>query len=284
MRIIDEFLNARPDKPLFHYTNTSGLLGVLNTKQIWASSAYHMNDTGEFRFALSLMGERIKVRLRTGNGNEREEYRAMLDALAGIPDSIQAYVASFSEEGDLLSQWLTYPRSQNGYAIGFRAEHFATALENGFQLVRCIYEEDSQNRLADAMIDVFRDLMEIDDGQEERGAKSTLGSELLVAASAIKHSGFAREAEWRLVKTLPVGMGQSKPVSFRDGRNGLVPFLKAPLASEGKSFKPDSIHIGPSDDMRSATIAMETLLDSMGFKRFFAPDVIVVPSKTPYRP
>src|SRR6185295_9710766 len=57
--------------------------------------------------------------------------------------STTAYVTSFSERGNLLSQWRAYaPR--NGFSVGFDAS--ALARVEGCTLVRCLYLRDDTRR------------------------------------------------------------------------------------------------------------------------------------------
>ena len=257
--MINEFLNKTPTRTLYHYTNATGLLGILEGG-IWASSVYHLNDSGEFRFAMSLIGERVQQRFKGENRAVNQKYDQMLFVLQEMYVPIQAYVASFSEEGDQLSQWLTYPRAQNGYAIGLSPGQFDLARTEGFQLVPCVYDRQEQDRLADAIVDAWVVLP-----SEGEDFEKALQENILTAAAAIKHPGFEQEAEWRLIKIQVVGAGQSKAVSFRPGRNGLVPYLSAPLVPGSECLKPASIHIGPNEDMQAATAALLTLLDAKGF-------------------
>jgi hypothetical protein len=277
MRKIDALLNQTPDKHLFHYTSAHGLLGILDTRSIWASSVYHLNDSKEFRYPMDLMIERLQNRIKHEHGPNNETYGVVLKTLTDLTHRVQAFVACFSEDGDLLSQWLAYSGSGNGYAIGLSPDQFRSAIDAGFRLVRCVYEEDEQATMADAVIDVLCD-------QEQRDDQELL-EKALVATAAIKHPGFRQEAEWRLVKPIGVGNGQMTGTKFRQGRNGIVPYLEAPMVPDKRQLIPNAIHLGPSDDTEAAQLAVFTLLDfhglmpSLGERR-----VNVQPSKTPYRP
>jgi Protein of unknown function (DUF2971) len=284
MRTIEEFLDRVPEKNLHHYTNAKGLLGILDSGKIWASSAYHLNDSGEFRYALGLITDRLSERLSGEHGLNNERYGALLDQFKLLPDSVQPYVASFSEEGDLLSQWLAYPRAQNGFAVGFAPAQFDFAKREGFRLVPCVYDRNEQNELVEAIIKVLLDVVADSDAALDQVTKDALASKALIAAAALKHPGFEREVEWRLVKTLAVGFGVSKGVLFREGRSGVVPYLCAPLVTEGEQMKPKVICIGPNDDVSAAKVAVATLLDARGLGQRLFRIVDVECSKTPYRP
>jgi hypothetical protein len=276
MKKIDELLNQNPAGTLFHYTNASGLLGILGSGKIWASSALNLNDSGEFRYAVSVISDHIRDYLKRAHGPTNTLLGKVQEGLSTLTTGVQAYVASFSEQGDLLSQWLAYSGAGNGYAVGFGDGHFSAARLSGFTLVRCVYEEQEQQTLASAVTEVIMEHI-----QEEDMAKL---SKALAAAVAMKHPGFRQEAEWRLVKTIGLGMGLSNEALFREGRNGVVPYLEAPLSVEPLLI-PEAITIGPNTDMDSAAIGLYTLLDSKGlFPILGHKKVKITPSRTPYRP
>jgi hypothetical protein len=164
---------------------------------------------------------------------------------------------------------MAYSGPSNGFALGLSPEHFEAARAAGFTLVRCVYDRTRQVELASAAIDAFCQ----SDGELNEEAIN----KILITAAALKHPGFVREAEWRLIKPLVLVSSESRRILFREGRLGLVPYLSAPLVN--------AIHIGPSGDASATEIAVNTLLYARGLKQFFATsEVKVVPSSTPYRP
>lgn len=274
MQIIDSVLKNTPDTTLFHYTTGSGFLGIMNTGEIWASSVYHLNDAEEFRYAASLISKRLEDRRATMTD---ASYQWIKDAIETMPKGLQVFVASFSQEHDLLSQWLSYSGT-NGYSICINAAQARVATTAGFTLVRCEYEPDAQVRLADTVLDIFH-------GTANGIAQDEAMQKALIVAAAIKHPGFAKEAEWRLVKAIPVKR-IDRTVSFRQGRNGIVPYISVPLGNEDSRYIPGSIVIGPNADMDAADLALESFLWGRGYRRPYPlpQEVVVVRSKTPYRP
>jgi hypothetical protein len=259
------------------------MLSILRDGKIWASSVYHLNDSFEYRYGLKQIENTLRNRLKYEHGPLNQKYGKLLEELDSLPRHMQVYVASFSKEGDLLSQWLSYPRSPNGYALGFSEAHFLAARRMGFTLMPCVYTAEEQTELVEAVVSVM--LNAIGDNDMVRDGSEAAFSKALTAVAAIKHEGFSKEAEWRLIKTLDIGLGESKNVQFRHGRNGIVPYLEAPLETVNGQFVPTAIHIGPNEDMPAAKLAVETLLDakvlhySLGEQR-----TVVDSSKTPYRP
>lgn len=272
-------LSERPSGLLYHYTNASGLLGIFREKAVWASSAYHLNDSNEFRYAIQLVREQLINNIRYENGPHNQTYGKVLENLENIQDVVQVFVASFSEERDLLSQWLSYGNRLNGYAIGVRRAHFRSALLNGFSLIRCRYSDIEHS---DMISDVIRLLCRMTTEDENHDARIPL---VFAGLSAIKHSGFRQEKEWRLVKTILTAFtGASSGMAFREGRGGIVPYIRAELYAQ-KMFKPDEITIGPNEDIDAAESALEAFLGSQGlFGLFIEESVKITKSNIPYRP
>lgn len=106
---------------LYHYTSIESMVAIFQSRRIRLSSASTMNDTSEGEWLLDRLLE-IDTQERLA-GRERsldeEKTRAMLLRLAFREGAPQAYLASFSEKGDLLSQWRAYARDGEGVAIGF---------------------------------------------------------------------------------------------------------------------------------------------------------------------
>ncbi len=58
--ILNDVLSRKPDKPLYHYTTQSGLLGIIRTRTIWATHTQYLNDRREFLHAVDLVREEIQ--------------------------------------------------------------------------------------------------------------------------------------------------------------------------------------------------------------------------------
>ncbi len=140
--ILNDVLSRTPDKPLYHYTTQTGLLGIIKSREIWATHTQYLNDRREFLHALDLVHEEITRLLdeaitgewlyRTDEpGRARQQILLrMQQAVSMSPESINVCVCSFSEERDSLSQWRSYGGS-SGFAIGFSGELLKAATEEG---------------------------------------------------------------------------------------------------------------------------------------------------------
>lgn len=283
---------AVPDG-LYHYTSAAGLLGILTSRTLWATDSAFLDDPTEGLLGRDEAMRRLEVRrnelMDDGPWDEDSLEASILDQLHEVIDSLKkmgtepirarqgCYVASFSSDGDVLSQWRGY--GDGGYAIGFH-----TSAMDRFDLVppkgrtiehyarmpflrQVSYGVDSDLSLDEALEHVAPD----GTGHPGIHAHQQCYNHVLPALMTIKHEAFREEREWRLfnAEDLPRGL-----VRTREGPVGLVPHVNM-------TFPEDAVHSvvvgpGPNGDLR--LLAAQQLLHSSWHA---APPV--VPSSAPLR-
>jgi hypothetical protein len=73
--------------------------------------------------------------------------------LTGI-EAINVCVCSFSEAGDVLSQWRAYGGGAGGFSIGFAGSFLRAIVEREqFWLVPCVYDEGEQRALIEKLLE-----------------------------------------------------------------------------------------------------------------------------------
>lgn len=114
-QFIEEIL---PDV-LYHYTSIEGFKGIIDSKEIWATAANHLlNDPTEITHAKEIALEILRKRKSDFNG-KGELYNNCKSAIESSDRSKKfRCICSFSEEGDLLSQWRAYC-PKGGVSVGF---------------------------------------------------------------------------------------------------------------------------------------------------------------------
>ena len=102
--VLNAALDEAPDKPLYHYTDQNGLLGIIKSKEIWATHHQCLNDAQEFVHAKELFRGEIAM------GAPADPLLAqMLHTLNGEGfEGVNLFVASLSEDPDSLAQWRAY--------------------------------------------------------------------------------------------------------------------------------------------------------------------------------
>jgi hypothetical protein len=70
MSIVDSIYDILPElyinpatKNIYHYTNSNGLLGILNSKKLWLTEFSYMNDPDEIQHGMKKYYERVLVKL-----------------------------------------------------------------------------------------------------------------------------------------------------------------------------------------------------------------------------
>jgi hypothetical protein len=134
-------------KVLYHYTSLESARKILESRKIWASRIYFLNDASEVEYGADIVSERIDACSRIPEhlrkffrrGPQREESEFIRQAR-----SWPTHVFCLSENPDSLNQWRAYGKSGGGVAIGFRKDHLHKISPDGQPnpFFRVIYEKE----------------------------------------------------------------------------------------------------------------------------------------------
>lgn len=280
---------------LYHYTTQDGLLGILEKACIWATHYRYLNDASEGQIVSKLLIEELTKR------NCDEGVISQGKRILSEITSQDVYAASFSEHGNLLSQWRAYSGKSGGYSIGFSpnyleaiGKHFCKNISEPHYspdnpLIQCQYfDDDVERQLKEKIQKEVESYIE-----EAERIKRTLPSTEQIgrhtpAGIALRHFwefsrdcaitkdyAFHEEREWRLV----VHMRQfGNDGFFRQGRSMLIPYLKIPLTCPEQRIEIREIYIGPCPNPAEALRSVKMLL-----KRQDIYGVEVKDSMIPYR-
>lgn len=309
----------RRTAPLFHYTTAGGLAGILKTGALHATHFGFLNDSSEGKHFREVAAGwvREKVAGLDASGANKPRTRALVEALLRELQPapyFDHYVASLSEDGDLLSQWRGYGGAGSGYSIGFRRDALAEKADSGnYILAPCVYDEEQQRGLVD---EFFRRVYRaVGDSWRSSAADNRLIVEaagvalhwmIIVSGAFMKHPTFREEREWRLVQVRPSlrhlsDRGASLPKDARwsetelsealgsiehriTASGGVVPFVKLPV---WESRDPDTdaekvvceVKIGPSAAPEERKDGVRLIL----FQEKLIDDVTITESKIPFR-
>lgn len=246
------------EKTIYHYTNSSGLLGILNSGQVWATHVSRLNDKTEYNLGLSLV-ESLALNCPTRLPKLVEK------ALEEVV-SRDTYISCFSGSRDLLSQWRAYSGSKVGYCIGFESSGMATIDDRMPLLEKVIYERETVEKVISQLISEADEYLHTEEfGEVEVGhIIGTLRGLLNVTACTIKHHTFSEENEYRFIYQ-PGATGLELPVKYRDGQFGLTPYVEIDFLEKGK-LPITSITIGPCEDVESEHGIIDHLLFNCGYE------------------
>lgn len=255
---------------LCHYTNGSGLLGIVDDKRdLWATHIFYLNDHNEYQLAYdtakSLL-ERIAV-LRDLGVQAPRLREAMISAMTHIARGRlpAVFVTSFAEKWDDLSQWRGYTSPGDGYGIVFDPATLRARAQNmGWRLEKCLYGQEGESALTSLLIESFRRYIagtRADNGDGIDEAVEEFGRQILSLAPLIKDEAFRAESEWRLIS--PPMDDMTQKFLFRPGRSFVVPYLTFQYADPGQHVIVH-INVGPGPNAELAAQAAGTLIIQRG--------------------
>lgn len=285
---VENILFRKPPHILYHYTTQTGLLGIINGREIWASNLSYLNDAREFRHAVDIVREELsEMTHHCVQEHEIDRIGVLSAALKGQFYRDEVFVCSFSADGDVLSQWRAYGGGASGFAIGFSGSFLRKACEAfDANLVPVLYDEDEKRALVRRLLDeAFGYVQKAcrKGGAERRlliiAEQQRFRWNLLRFAPLLKHKSFSEENEWRIVLAkYKVSERYSERFDYRAGSSMLIPYVRIPLNSRKHSFNIREVIVGPTPHPDESTQSLVGLLAMRKLNR-----TTVRTSETPYR-
>jgi len=262
---------------LYHYTDLSGLIGIVEKHDLWVSHSRYSNDEEEMTHGLSVV--RSALKRATDSGKHDGVYLQTLTKLTEEPEGV--YICCFCEKDNLLSQWRGYGANGTGVSLQFAPKEFADVAgpDNTQGLLRfwkVFYQPQTQNDIVDQAVAHYAPGINI--GQSVADLARKAADAIRFFIPTFKNADFQEESEWRLIFT-PSPNTRIKP-HFRVSRNMLVPFYSLrELIGPGLPQLPiRRVLLGPSVQKRLNVESTKALLAKYGYSA-----VPVTASDTPYR-
>lgn len=279
------------EKLLYHYTDTGGLQGIIESQQLWFSHINTLNDPNELKYGKNVVLSEINKREAEIDDADFSAFcNSIKNTISGFGITLHhAFITCFCEKENLLSQWRGYSEFGGGYCLGFNFNESTKiffdenngnvpTIENLTSqqqplLRKIIYDADLQieivNGCLDRLVEGYRKGLP---GKISRLLKNKnyhsalMGSQgidpLLDLAISFKHPAFKEEDEWRFINIV---MDNYDPenFSFRSNSRLLVPYRKTYVSNINKEsiFPLKSITIGPSLDHAVAKTSIKLLLN-----------------------
>lgn len=308
---------------VYHYCSPQTFLSIMSTSTLRLSNIAKSNDLQEINYITPYLSEAIHFVTSDYNKLLSSEYKISPDAIDKVVQgyfnelSMNFYVACFSAEKDLLSQWTRYADDARGIAIGFNTSEFATLQEspyNGFVFGNIIYDPSV---LRQQLIEILRDIIERkwccdDDAYNQNlliNSIESFISTFLYYSVLYKNQSFFEENEWRLIynplgrirrvtdlrrffdriketnQYSTVGQGfQKKPIQFMITRNNISSYIDLDFSNTCSSLVSEII-IGPSSKIERYDKDLLMLLNMKGYRVSDAGiegGIKISKSKTPY--
>lgn len=263
-----------PDDPhfLYHYTTPEAIIGICQTRSLFAGYPLDMNDRREQLVAYEHALEYLR-----GQGRRAEDFcSAWLNLRRDRNRSSQhgsPFIISFTAAPDSLLHWMAYAQPYGSMAIGFMANHLRRAGEaqpHGvtFMLDKCIYDESTHRRVATEVTEAALHRLEADPAPDGYRHAMEFDRRLAMAGAFFKDPEFQIEQEWRLVSNIP-GIIPTDAMAFRAGKYGIREFIKFDIWSGFESGpRPEvTFQLGPNGNVHSdyrVTDALSMVLGATG--------------------
>lgn len=284
-------------KPLYHYTNAEGLIGIIKSRSIWHTHYGFLNDPTELRHGIHLTHEKLADLKATTN---HEQIRIFSDKVVerfqyGFWDKkIALFIASFSQDSDTLSQWIKYGDNARGFCIGFSHNVFSNVesdektVKNKSYIRKVSYDDydsfDGNDRAIQKAIEAINSASHQyalkEQCQKNEDFLISLSTKmisypLLWNCVSSKHKCYEDEQEVRQI-IMVIGEDNKDRIKVRSRGGRLIPYIEQPLGTENCWI--ETITMGPATD-KNDEASIKYLLDTFGL----GGRVEIKKSNLPYR-
>lgn len=275
----------QPNLPssLYHYTNAGGLLSILVSSRLWATNAYYLNDSLEIEHAANLVTTILEKEASKAKSKAVKKFieksSSNFNYFEGEDSFNYAYVVSFCEQGDLLSQWRGYGATGGGFAIGIKPDisigNPVFSPDHHFIMLRkIVYDRAVQADILTTTISKIVKLFESLIGGVSPNHVDMiiarfsmfLRQELVIHMFTFKDPAFSEEQEWRLVSLADFEFPHFRDqLRFRAANKLLIPYYElnvSPLLANDKGkLSINDIVFGPTlhDVLTTQSLAMAVI-------------------------
>ncbi|GAA1320098.1 hypothetical protein GCM10009591_38260 [Brachybacterium tyrofermentans] len=249
---------------VWHYTNATGLLGIVRDRELWATHSRFMNDKLEG----SVMHSAVRDFL-SSEKNLTSSQLAMIEMQFGFltsnmyPHSTRVpqgnmFLLCGSRDNDALTLWRNYAREAVSFAVGLnpetplgiiRTDH---SLRNRWSdIVRWndVKYTSAFSELPPQNVNPLREAAQSEDPGDQI---VRISMELQRTLSGIKHSAFEDERETRIA----FFDDSTSDWNFRAGRFGLTPYVRVGTSTQWGNYSDGSPKL-PIEAIRVSANASE---------------------------
>lgn len=296
---------AIPDV-VHHYTDTNGLIGIVDSNMLWATNAAYLNDEKEIEYAASVARSALETVLDdrgydlTKDKNAAVAKLAVEHTLDAVHSAIGSYVVCFCRSGDLLSQWRGYGNVGGSFAIGFDAKALGQRFSQTnppFRLVKVEYDPARQIQLIQWIVEQWFDFVISNNvcnippagTPEKRVSAEVLMQSVFPLlfgniAASLKHPSFVEEDEYRLLYNIFRYRNEQEtsllPLKFRNKGGLVVPYVEFAQRDEEYAMirlPISSIRSGPHPYPQLAKSGTEKFLEDSTWHTSVTVDTSYIP-------
>ncbi|MFZ2257911.1 MAG: DUF2971 domain-containing protein [Clostridiaceae bacterium] len=288
---LEKYMSVKEVGTIYHYTDVSGLKGILDEGNFRVSHSYFMNDKSEIMYTIdvvkTVLSELIveetddKVReLYDLLSKYAETYIKKEKGEAGIKlrsaeYRASEYILSFSLNGDSLNVWSSFTEG-SGYNIGLDYKRFQQLLidkSKRMSISSCvIYDVDKQHLIIKGKIQQYRNLVvryKSDPFLNLEKVAERFFVSLRLFACFFKNPAFACDEEFRIVFfNYPKIIDSYIKPMYRAKNNLLIPYINILVNDNNHKISRlpvMSIRIGPTNFIDIAKEGISYYLYDFGY-------------------
>ena len=275
------------DGLLYHYTTPTGLLGILQNQNIWATEASFLNDLYEIQYGHDMTKEVLNSYLKNESlyiKNFSQLTLYYLHLMNSKEEEI--YITSFCETSDLLSQWKGYTNFGEGYAVGLNLKKLINTKDNEefshVWIKKVIYDKKTQYKMVKSkinhMIKQSKKMIDKENITENiikeniiKACAKSLAYHLNAQSKRFKSSAFSEEKEWRAIYiNSTIANEQRIKNKFRMADSTITPYIELNLC-KNTTNKPhhlpiNKIVVGPKINFKKATKSINFAYKNIAIK------------------
>lgn len=255
------------EETLFQYTSSSTILSLLKSNSIWATSHKNLNDPTELSHGMSFFLERLEEFFKKISPNDFSRFINFLEQEAYNPKQIKIFIASFTANKDLLSQWRGYGDYGLGLSIGFDPNDVILEEDRTSFWVKVVYDDAVKRKIVDDIlqnllnytIPKFRANVLVNPTDLMFPILLSLLQVSVVNAVKFKDKAWSEEEEWRLIQLNLSGAKNNKQIQVRNRNHELIEYCDFKFKQNiGNAIK--EVVIGPRSNMSNQRTSLETVL------------------------
>lgn len=295
---VNEFASNMDAQPapasVYHYTDSTGLLGILESGKIRLTNIFGLNDPSELRHGVNHACEILATKALQSHPAAKlfaTKFSTVMDRC--VEASAHFLVACFSCDKDDLGQWRAYGDNGKGFALGFDGG----LLENAFvkldecssgnatfpvtyndALLRGMHQQLVEEVLPLIEMPFSRNLNDVTTNEFMKELSISFSVCVIRAAIFFKHEAYKNEQEYRFIQI----RSMNQPVDdlkHRARDYSLIRFTEFDWNTKNKHTLREIV-IGPAANENDARSFVHNCLLAGGFD---PKKVIVRQSRIPYR-
>lgn len=273
---------------LYHYTTVEGLLGIINTNVIFATSYPFLNDSSEIVYGRRLCKSIINARMEKIEDDILNVfYKECLKQIDS--NNFRIYITCFCERGNLLSQWRGYAKNGLGFSLGLESKYLLSKMRKApYDLIKIkkveydtLKQKDVINKLLNEAVKYIEE-EKIEEDKLVCEVAKVVNKKIEECIVFFKDPAFEEEKEWRAIYyEKEEGLIKTK---YRARSNRIVDYKEFDLSPTFADTYKDKLPVceiicGPGIENTATNEVIQKLLKDNGF----ADRVNILNSSIPFK-